>query len=50
MIKEFGKDSFVVFCQNLRDKRDFEKAMRSVYPWTNIDEFDKAWQEYINKN
>lgn len=50
MIKEFGKDNFVVFCQNLRDKRDFEKAMRSVYPWTTIDEFDKAWQEYINKN
>lgn len=50
MIKEFGKDNFVVFCQNLRDKRDFEKAMRSVYPFTTIDEFDKAWQEYINKN
>ncbi|MFH1441259.1 MAG: peptidase MA family metallohydrolase [Candidatus Omnitrophota bacterium] len=48
LIKVFGKDRFVLFCQNLRDKRNFEKAMRSVYPFMTIDEFDKAWQKYLN--
>jgi len=49
LIKEFGKDRFVLFCQNLRDKRDFQRAIASVYPFSNIRELDLAWQKYINK-
>ena len=49
LIKEFGKDNFVSFCQALRDKRDLERAIASVYPFRNIQELDQAWQKYIQK-
>jgi hypothetical protein len=49
LIKEFGKDSFVLFCQNLRDKRDLERAIASGYPFSNIKELDQAWQKYYLK-
>jgi len=47
LIKKYGKDSFMLFCQYLRDKKDFEAALRSVYPLLSLDELDKAWQNYI---
>jgi len=47
LIKEFGKDKFVLFCQNLRDKRDFQRAIASVYPFSNTGELDLAWQKYL---
>lgn len=49
LIKEFGKDNFVVFCQNARDKRDLQKALSSVYPFSNTAELDDAWQRYLKK-
>lgn len=48
LIKEFGTDNFVLFCQNLRDKRNLEQALRSAYPFNNIQELDRAWQRYLN--
>ena len=47
LMKEFDKDKFVYFCQNLRDKKNFESAVSSSYPFGNIDEFDSAWQKYL---
>jgi len=47
LIKEFGKDSFVLFCQNLRDKKDLERSISYVYPFRNIDELSRAWQEHL---
>ncbi len=38
LIKEFGKDKFVLFCQNLRDKKDLARAFVSVYPFSNTKE------------
>ena len=49
LISEFGKDNFVLFCQDLRDKRDLERAICSVYPFSNLQEFDQAWQKYLKK-
>jgi len=49
LIKGFGKDSFVVFCQNLRDKKNLERAIASSYPFSNIQELDLAWQRYLKK-
>jgi len=49
LIREFGRDNFVLFCQNLRDKRNLERAMASVYPFGNINELDQAWQKYLKK-
>jgi hypothetical protein len=47
LIKEFSRDKFVLFCQNLRDKKDFRRALASVYPFSDIQELGRAWQEYL---
>lgn len=47
LIKEFGRDKFVSFCQDLRDKRSLERAMASNYPFSNIQELAAAWQKYL---
>lgn len=49
LIKEFGKNNFVLFCQNLRDKRNLERAICSVYPFSNLEEFGQGWQRYLKK-
>jgi hypothetical protein len=47
LVKEFGKDDFVSFCQKLRDKRNLEKALVATYGFRNIAQLDQAWQEYL---
>jgi len=47
LVKEFGKDNFILFRQNLRDKTDLERAISYVYPFRNIQEMDQAWQKYL---
>lgn len=47
LIKEFGKDNFVLFCQNLRDKRNLERALASSYPFKNLQELERTWQRYL---
>lgn len=47
LVKEFGRDSFVLFCQNLRDKKNLERAIASTYPYKDIQELDRAWQEHL---
>lgn len=47
LVKEFGKDNFILFCQNLRDKQDLERAISYVYPFRDIRQLDQAWQEYL---
>lgn len=50
LVKEFGKDNFILFCQNLRDKTDLEKAISYIYPFRNIHELDQAWQRYLSED
>jgi len=47
LIKKCGKDNFMLFCQNLRDKKNLERAIASAYPFSNIRELDEAWQKYL---
>jgi len=47
LIKDFGKDKFVIFCQNLRDKNNFQSALASSYPFGDIKELDSAWQKHL---
>jgi len=47
LIKGFGKDKFVLFCQNLRDKKDLDRAVASAYPFSNTEELGLAWQKYL---
>lgn len=49
LIKEFGKDRFFFFCQALRDKKNFEETMASIYRFKNIKELDSSWQRYLKK-
>ncbi|MFH1458315.1 MAG: peptidase MA family metallohydrolase [Candidatus Omnitrophota bacterium] len=48
LIKEFGRDRFVLFCQYLRDRKDFRRALASAYSFSNIQELDGAWQKYLS--
>ena len=49
LVKEFGQDRFMLFCQILRDKNNLEQALILTYSFKNIEELDKAWQNYLNK-
>jgi hypothetical protein len=49
LIKEFGKDKFVLFCQSLRDYLDLTKAFRSVYSFDSLQELESSWKAYILK-
>lgn len=47
LFKEYGKDSFVSFCQNLRDKKDFGRALSATYPLGSLQELDTLWQRSL---
>jgi len=47
LIKEFGKDKFVLFCQCLRDYRDLARALRLSYSFDSLQEFENSWKAHI---
>ena len=47
LLKEFGKDRFVLFCQYLRDAQSLQKALASAYSFSGIDELNEAWLKYL---
>jgi len=49
LITEFGKDRFVLFCQNLRDKKDLSRALTMTYSFNGMADFESAWKKYILK-
>lgn len=49
LVKEFGQDRFMLFCQGLRDKQNLEKALLLAYPFKNIEELDKEWCRHLNR-
>ena len=49
LIREYGQDNFVLFCENLRDKKDLDRAIAAVYPYKNLEEFSQKWQEYLER-
>ena len=49
LMKDFGKDAFVYFCQNLRDTHDFNTALRRVYSFSSADGLDKTWQHSLTE-
>ena len=49
LVKKFGQDDFILFCQTLRDRGDLERAIKYVYPFRNIRELNEAWVEYLEK-
>lgn len=49
LIAEFGKDKFVHFCQDMRDRKDLARALRLVYGFNNLSDFESSWKRYILK-
>lgn len=47
LIRDFGRDSFVLFCRSLRDKKDLERAIAANYNFKNIDALNEAWVKYL---
>ena len=47
LISEFGRDSFVLFCQGLRDKKDLEAALSYAYPFNSLADLEEAWRHYL---
>lgn len=50
LISEFGKDNFVLFCQNLRDKKNFERAISSAYPFADLRELGQVWEKTLKND
>jgi hypothetical protein len=49
LMKKFGQDRFIVFCQALRDKKDLAKALILAYSFNNIEELDEAWRRHLKR-
>lgn len=49
LVREAGRDKFKKFNYNLRERRDFEKALRDVYGFKDIVSLEKAWVEFLKK-
>ena len=47
LIKSQGKDSFLVFSRALRDGKPWEDALLSTYNFSNLEEAEKAWKEFL---
>jgi hypothetical protein len=47
LIKEFGKDKFVLFCQYLRDHQDLTRALRLTYSFDSLLELESFWKARI---
>lgn len=47
LVESFGRDSFIGFCQRLRDGRNLETALRSSYNFNNIGVLNEAWRKYL---
>ena len=47
LISEFGKDRFVLFCQNLRDYTDLRRALALTYSFGNKEELESSWRARI---
>lgn len=47
LLKKFGREAFMHFCRSLRDKKNLEKAITLSYPFSNLQEFQEAWKQYL---
>ncbi|TRZ95982.1 hypothetical protein D4R78_02125 [bacterium] len=49
LIQEFGRDKFVLFCQNLRDLKNLQRAIVLTYSFASMKDFGESWQDYLKK-
>ncbi|MBU0547482.1 MAG: hypothetical protein KJ710_06030 [Candidatus Omnitrophica bacterium] len=49
LVVVFGKDKFVLFCQNLRDRKNLTRALVLTYSFKGLADFEDSWKKYILK-
>lgn len=49
LLQKFGKDNFTHFCRKLRDKKELESALNLAYPFSNPEELQEAWKQYLSR-
>lgn len=49
LISEFGREKFILFCQRLRDRSSLELSLRSTYSFTNLQDFENKWLDFLKK-
>ncbi|HTY44901.1 MAG TPA: peptidase MA family metallohydrolase [Patescibacteria group bacterium] len=49
LVKKYGPDDFVDFCEKLEDTQDLERALWGVYRFKGVDELDRKWQRYLKE-
>ena len=49
LIQGFGQDKFVLFCQNLRDLKNLQRAVVLTYSFADMKDFAESWQDYLKK-
>jgi len=47
LIKQFGRDNFVRFCQRLRDRRSLQDALDYTYSFKNLQDLGNAWKKKL---
>ncbi len=49
LIREYGNEKFLDFCRRLRDKEPWKQALLETYRFSNFEEMEGAWKNYILK-
>ena len=49
LVTGFGKEAFVMFCQNLRDSRNLASALTKTYSFNNLKDFEESWKKYLSE-
>ena len=50
LLENFGRKRFVSFCRRVRDKADWKKSLLSVYKFSDLEEFEESWLDYLSKD
>jgi hypothetical protein len=49
LIKSYGPDKFVDFCEALGDKQDLQRALWDTYRLKDVEGLDRKWQKYLKE-
>lgn len=49
LLERYGRRNFVNFCRQLRDRDNWEDALRRAYGFRSLEEFEQGWLEYLDR-
>lgn len=47
LLARYGRNNFVRFCRELRDRDDWQDALKKVYKFNSLDDLEKQWLEHV---